>query len=446
MRLRFFSILFGLITASLPSHAEDKTPGKPNIIYFLVDDMGSADCGFAGGKDIRTPNIDALAAKGSTFGSYYVQPLCSTTRASLLTGRYPVHHGIYGALMTDTKIGLPLDERILPQALRTAGYTTAITGKWHLGEFKPEYLPMRRGFDHQYGCWYGQIDYFSHERAGRIDWYRDDKRIEEKGYSTTLIADEATRLIKAQPSGTPLFLYVPFNAVHGPFQVPEKYTEPYKHLPEKRRTMAGMLSVVDESIGRITTALREKKMEENTLIIFSADNGGVDPGPRTSNGLLRAGKGTLYEGGIRTSAFATWPGRIPAGKKIEAPVHVIDWYPTLVKLTGADATQALPVDGQDILPLLTNGTPPVRDAVLLGSGPGRIALRMGDWKLIRFPGGGKGGKGKKGPRHELYNLADDLSEKTDLAASKPEKVAEMRTRLEALIKDPKQIQPGTAAP
>ncbi|RYD23149.1 MAG: arylsulfatase [Verrucomicrobiaceae bacterium] len=437
MRHRIFAIVFGLAVSAVPARAEEKA-AKPNIIYFLVDDMGSADCGFNGGKEIKTPNIDALAAKGSIFGSYYVQPLCSTTRASFLTGRYPVHHGIYGALMTDTKMGLPLEERILPQALKTAGYTTAITGKWHVGEYKPEYLPMRRGFDHQYGCWYGQIDYFSHERAGRVDWYRDDRRIEEKGYSTTLIADEATRLIQTQPADKPLFLYVPFNAVHGPFQVPEKYLEPYKHLPEKRRVMAGMLSVVDESIGRIVAALREKKMDGNTLIIFSGDNGGVDPGPRTSNAPLRAGKGTIYEGGVRTASFVTWPGKIPAGKKIATPVHVIDWYPTLVKLTGADAAQPLPVDGQDIWPLLTKDTPPARDAILVGAEPRRIAVRMGDWKLIRFSGGGKG---KKGQRHELYNLAADPSEKTDLAASKPEKVTEMNTRLEELVKNPRRIQP-----
>ncbi|RYD49434.1 MAG: arylsulfatase, partial [Verrucomicrobiaceae bacterium] len=309
-------------------------------------------------------------------------------------------------------------------------------------EFKPDYLPTRRGFDHQYGCWYGQIDYHTHERGGRVDWYRDDKRIEEKGYSTTLIGNEAVRLIKAQPADKPLFLYVPFNAVHGPFQVPGKYLEPYKHLPEKRRIMAGMLSVVDESIGQIVTALREKKMDENTLIIFSGDNGGVDPGPRTSNAPLRAGKGTIYEGGIRTASFATWPGKIPAGKKTATPVHAIDWYPTLVKLTGAEAAQSLPVDGHDIWPLLTNDTPPARDVLLLGSDPSRIAVRMGDWKLIRFSGGPKG-KGK-GKRHELFNLKDDISEKNNLAESNPEKVAEMTARLEALVKNPKRIRPETA--
>ena len=463
MHHRFLAAL-ACVTASLlsPLRAQEGTPApasesksatRPNIIYFLVDDMGYADCGFNGGTDIKTPNIDALAAKGSIFQSYYVQPLCSTTRATLLTGRLPVHHGVYGALKPDSKGGLPLEERTLPQALKTAGYTTAICGKWHLGESTPEYRPTKRGFDHQYGIWYGQIDYFTHERAGRVEWYRDDQPLKEEGYSTTLIGNEAARLIKAQPEGKPLFLYVPFNGVHGPFQAPENYKEPYKHLPAKRQTLAAMLSVVDESIGNVVAALREKKMEENTLIVFSSDNGGVNPDVYTKNTPLRAGKATTYEGGVRSSAFVTWPGKIPAGKKIATPVHVSDWYPTFVKLTGAEATQSLPVDGMDIWPLLATGTPPARDALLLGSQPARIAVRMGDWKLIRFSGPqaqaqgkGKGAKaraatgadGKQGPRFELYNLADDISEKNNLAESNPEKVAEMRTRLEQMVKGAKK--------
>jgi len=427
-----------VLAVVFPLHAEEAPakPRKPNIVYFLIDDMGYADCGFNGGKDIQTPVIDSLAAKGSVFGSYYVQPLCSTTRSTFLTGRLPVHHGVYGALKPDSKGGLPLEERTLAQALKTADYTTAICGKWHVGEFSPEYRPMKRGFDHQYGLWYGQIDYFTHERAGRVEWYRDDQPLKEEGYSTKLIANEAVRLIKEQPAGKPLFLYVPFNAVHGPFQVPEKYKEPYKNLPPKRQTLAAMLSVVDESIGHVMAALREKKMEENTLVIFSSDNGGVQPGQVTKNTPLRAGKGTVYEGGVRSSAFALWPGKIPAGKKIETPVHISDWYPTLVNLTGADAKQALPVDGKDIWPLITEGKAPDRDVLLLGSLPAKIGIRMGDWKLIRFAGGG-GKKAKGGPRFELYNLADDIGEKNDLAESKPEKVAEMRPRLEAMVKGAK---------
>jgi arylsulfatase A-like enzyme len=210
-----------LLAANAPA-----APPKPNILYILMDDMGFADCGFNGGKDIHTPNIDSLSTQGTVFANYYVQPLCSAARACLLTGRLPIHHGVYGALKVDSKFGLPLAERTLPQALHAAGYTTAICGKWHLGEFEPAYRPMQRGFDRQYGFWYGQLDYFTHRRGGRVDWYRNDQPCAEEGYTTHLIAREAVRLIQEQPKDKPLFLYVPFNAVHAPFQVPESYSEP----------------------------------------------------------------------------------------------------------------------------------------------------------------------------------------------------------------------------
>jgi arylsulfatase A-like enzyme len=406
--------------------------------------MGFADCGFNGGKDIHTPNIDALSTKGTVFQNYYVQPLCSAARACLLTGRLPIHHGIYGALKVESKFGLPLNERTLPQALHTVGYATAICGKWHLGEFEPAYRPMQRGFDHQYGLWYGQLDYFTHMRGGRVDWYRDDKPCDEKGYTTHLIAKEAIRIIQAQPKDKPLFLYVPFNAVHAPFQVPDSYRESYSNLRPARAMLAGMLAAADEAIGQIVAALQAAQMETNTLIIFSSDNGGVQPGIRTLNTPLRDGKGSIYEGGVRSGAFAVWPGKIPAGHKVSPPVQLADWYPTLVKLTGADATQSLPVDGKDILPLLTQNTPPERDALLIvGTSPQRVAIRMGDWKLLLNPNHTQGRQGDPddqedtvvGQDHlELYNLAEDISETKNLAAAQPERVKAMRERMEAMMK------------
>jgi arylsulfatase A-like enzyme len=420
---------------------------KPNIVYLLVDDMGFADCGFNGGKDARTPNIDALSARGAVFQNYYVQPLCSAARACLMTGRLPIHHGIYGALKTDSKFGLPLNERLLPQALHTAGYTTAICGKWHLGEFQPAYRPMQRGFDHQYGLWYGQLDYFTHRRGGRVDWYRDDQPCDEKGYTTQLIAQEAIRLLRAQPKDKPLFLYVPFNAVHAPFEVPASYSEPYRNLRPTRATLAGMLAVVDEAVGQIVAALKETGLETNTLIIFSSDNGGVAPGVRTMNTPLRDGKGSIYEGGVRSGAFAVWPGKIAAGKKIAPPVQLADWYPTLLKLTGSDPTQPLPVDGMDIMPLLTYDQPPDRDALLIvGTSMQRMAIRMGDWKLLLNPNDTQarqvdpdeqddGGVADGQDRIELYNLANDISETKNLAAAEPERVKIMHARMETLMKN-----------
>lgn len=438
--------LFTLALLLLAFRSALPASDRPHIVYFLVDDMGFADCGFNGGTDIKTPNIDALAKRGTVFENYYVQPLCSATRSCLMTGRLPVRHGIYGAIMFNSQAGLPVAERLLPQALHTAGYTTAICGKWHLGEAQPAFHPMQRGFDHQYGFWYGQIDYFTHMRGGRVDWYRDDKPCDDQGYSTHLIAKEAVRIIKAQPKKQPLFLYVPFNAVHGPFQVPERYKEPYQHLKPARATLAGMLAAADEAIGQIMDAIKSAGLESNTLIIFSSDNGGVQPGVRTMNTPLRAGKGTIYEGGIRSGAFAILPGKIPAGKRVAPPVQMIDWYPTLIKLTGADANQSLPVDGKDIWPLLTEGKPIDRDAILLVGTPNRYAIRMGDWKLLVNPNQPQGrardldeeadepaAPGRGAERIELYNLADDLSESKNLAAAQPERVKTMRARLAAMM-------------
>ena len=429
--MRILAVALAVFTSMAAPAA--RAADRPNVVYLLVDDMGFADCGFNGGVDIRTPNIDALAKGATVFRSYYVQPLCSASRAAFLTGRFPVHNGIYGALKVQSKFGLPLNLPTLAESMRSAGYTTAITGKWHLGEFEPAYLPMRRGFDHQYGLWYGQIDYFTHRRGGRVDWYRDDKPLDEPGYSTHLIAKEAVRLINAQPAGKPLFLYVPFNAVHAPFEVPESYKEPYGKLPKQRQTLAGMLAAVDEAVGQIVHAVDDRGLRGDTLFIFSSDNGGVNPGRVTSNLPLRAGKGTIYEGGVRVSAFAAWPGHIPAGGSVAAPVHIVDWFPTLTKLVGVQPPAGAKLDGVDLWPLLTHGTAPDRDALFLGgTGPDRAALRMGDWKLLRNPGPPR--PRAAGDQFELYNLADDISEKTDRSSAEPARLRQMRDRLEAVLK------------
>jgi arylsulfatase A-like enzyme len=432
---------------------------QPNIVFFLVDDLGRADVGFMGGKDIRTPNIDKLAREGAVLDSYYVQPVCSPTRAALLTGRYATHTGVYTVVRPRAPWGLPLAERLLPQALRDAGYQTAICGKWHLGEFQPEYMPTKRGFDRQYGHMFGALDYFTHIRDGKSDWYRDDKPVKEEGYSTHLIAKEACRIIAEKPKDRPLFLYVPFNGIHAPHQVPEKYTEPYADLKGVRRTIAGMLSAVDEAIGQITDALTKNGLRDNTLILFSSDNGGPNPNRATMNTPLRAGKGTLYEGGIRVCAFATWPGKIPAGVTIRQPLHAVDWYPTLLKLACPPSEQQFPIDGLDIWPVLTQNAPSPHKAILIpGPSPAKAALRMGEWKLLlnasekdaedetdsdsassSTPATGDT-TSPAARKLELYNLEKDIGETKNLAESNPDKVKEMRTVLDAMLAN--AVAPG----
>ena len=253
------------------------TSVKPNILYILADDMGYADPGFNGCQDIKTPNLDKLARAGAILKSFYVQPVCSPTRSALMTGRYPIRTGVYTIVRPNAPWGLKLEERTLAQALCDAGYETAIDGKWHLGEFQPAYRPTQRGFDHQYGLWFGMIDYFTHMRGQQLDWHRDDQPCHDEGYSTHLLAKEACRLIREKNPDKPLFLYLPFNAVHAPLQVPDNYCQPYANIQGKRHIYAGMVAAMDEAVGQVLSALDEKGIRDNTLIIFSSDNGGFAP-------------------------------------------------------------------------------------------------------------------------------------------------------------------------
>ena len=439
--------LLGLLPCGTNTFAalDEAKPSKPNIILIVADDMGYADAGFNGGTEIKTPNLDQLARGGANLKSFYVQPVCSPTRSTLMTGRYPSSTGVYSVIRPRAPWGLKLEEQTMAQMLGAAGYETAISGKWHLGEFEPAYRPTRRGFDHQYGHWFGAIDYFTHKRQKVIDWHRDDQPCDDEGYSTHLLAKEACRRIREKDPAKPLFLYLPFNAVHTPLQVPDNYTEPYGNLEGQRRAYAGMLAAMDEAIGQVVAAAEETRIRENTLIIFTSDNGGFAPGKIASNGPLRAGKGTIYEGGIRACALANWPGRIPAGTTINEPIHAIDWYPTLAKLTGTPLQQKLPLDGLDIWPVLTKGTKSPREALLLhGTRRGDAAIRAGDWKLIVRGGGGEEKKKRvraeakpaanRGLGLELYNLAEDIGESRDLTAEHPEKVKELRAMYDRMMK------------
>jgi arylsulfatase A-like enzyme len=434
-------LLIAIFCISIQAHAQNK---KPNIVFLLIDDLGYADCGFNGGKDILTPNIDKLAKEGSILKHHYVQPVCSPTRSALLTGRYPTKTGIYTIITPGAPWGLPLNERTLANALKEAGYSTAITGKWHLGEFEKAYQPNARGFDYQYGHFFGSIDYYTHERNNQMDWYRNGTPLKEEGYSTHLVAKEACSVIEKHAPSKPLFLYVPFNGVHSPFQAPDQYTAAYPNLEGNRKKLAGMLAAVDEAVAQIVASLKKTGMLENTLIIFSSDNGGPPPGNNTP---LREFKGTIYEGGTRAAAFAHWPGHVPAGKTIEGAMHIIDWYPTLIGLAGGSLKQALPVDGKDVWPMITNAGKSPHKAILSVStrGISQAAIRMGDWKLIVAGGveAADGTQQKQPKKYEpvsLFNLLEDPGESRNLASTYPDKVAELRKELSLLLKD--AVAPG----
>ncbi len=433
----------GSVMAFLSYTSNAAESPKPNIVFFLADDMGYADIGFMGCKDIKTPNVDKLAARGTILTSHYAQPVCSPTRAALLTGRYPHHTGVYSTVNEQRPVLLQLNERLLPEGLRAAGYVTAICGKWHLGQSKPEYMPTRRGFDHQYGFMSGSLDPFTKIAAGtenKRDWYRDDQPCADEGYDADQIATEACRIIENKPADKPLFLYVPFHAVHTPWKSMPEDQKPYENLPGRRKELAGITAALDRNVGRIMAALDAKGLTTNTLVIFSSDNGGTSWDGFARNTPLRGGKTDIYEGGMRVCAFATWPGKIPAGVKNDEPMHILDWYPTLLKLAGGSLEQALPIDGKDVWPMLTQGArSPQEEILLIGGGIRQRAIRMGDWKLLinpsERPQNGKSAAPPSGPV-ELYNLSKDIGEATNLASAQPERVQVMLARLDKLTVTP----------
>ena len=418
--------------------AADEKPLKPNIVLIISDDQGWKDVGFHG-SDIKTPNIDALAAGGARLEDFYAQPMCSPTRAALMTGRYPFRYGLQIAIPSAHTYGLPTDEWLLPQALKQAGYETVLIGKWHLGHADRTYWPLERGFDHHYGPLLGEIDYFTHEQHGVLDWFRDGKPLKEPGYSTTLLGDAAVKLIEEHDSKTPLFLDLSFNAPHAPYQAPQADLDRYKEIADPaRRAYAAQVSVMDDEIGRVVHALDEKGMRDNTLVLFQSDNGGtrnpmfsgeVDTSTLKSlppdNGPYREGKGTVYEGGARVAAVMNWPGHIKPGTVVDQMIHEVDLYPTLVGLAGAsDARAKRPLDGLDVWGTISEGKPSPRTEIVYDIQPFRAGLRQGDWKLIwRTP---------LPQVVELYDLARDPGEKDNLAAEHPDKVAALQKRVNAL--------------
>ena len=404
----------------------------PNIVVILADDLGWGDVGWHN-SEIKTPHLDRLAESGAKLEQFYVQPVCSPTRAALMTGRYPMRYGLQvGVIRPTNEFGLATDERTLAEALREAGYFTAICGKWHLGERRPEYLPLRRGFDHHYGHYLGAIDYYTHDRDGGLDWHRNGKPIREEGYSTDLLATESVRLIREYNTSKPLFLYVPFNAVHSPFQPPkeERFTEPYKHMSSPRCDYAAMTASMDENIGRILTAIKEKGIEDNTIVFFCSDNGGPNPQRITSNGPLREGKFKLYEGGVRVAACISFPGKIKPKSTVMQPMHIVDLYPTFIGLAGGSLKQDKPLDGLDMKDALLNDKTVERE-ILHNATVFTGALRQGDWKIVINGQVGSNdllGQGRRienqkpeDRKIEVFNIKDDPYEKNDLSQSNPQK-------------------------
>jgi len=415
---------------------------KPNIVFILADDLGNADLGYRGSK-IRTPNIDALAKSGVSLESYYGMQLCTPARAALMTGRYPMRYGLQTAVIfPGHTYGLPTDETTLPQALKAAGYTTAMVGKWHLGHADRKYWPQSRGFDHFYGNLVGEVDYFTKDRGGVTDWQRNGQFLKEEGYFTTQIGDEAVKLIENQDTEKPLFLYFASLAAHTPLQAPKAEVDAYKSVFEKeeKRTYAAMITHLDTQIGRIVAALEKKGMRNNTLIFFTTDNGGIKnmkvhaPGgkaaadPPASNGEFRDGKASLYEGGVRVPAIMNWPAGLKPGV-VNEPLHHVDLMPTLLAIAGGKGSPDHSFDGKDAMATLAEGKASPHEDILVNAEIYRGAVRKGNWKLVKvalLPG-----------KTELFDLSKDPGEKTNVADQFPEVLRDLEARLVAYAKEQK---------
>jgi arylsulfatase A-like enzyme len=414
--MRRFAIAFECLAAALFCAAIASAANKPNILLIYADDMGYNELGCYGGKHVPTPNIDSLAAGGLRLTQGYVSaPLCSPSRAGLMTGRYQTRFGHENNSMAPGG-GLPLTETTLANRLKTLGYATCMVGKWHLGN-SADRLPMVRGFDEYFGVTGNPGSYF--KPSGFIDSLVSPsvRQVEDSNfYTTDAFAARAVDWIEKHKD-EPWFLYLPFNAIHSPRDATDKYLQRFKNVAnENDRKLFAMTSAMDDAVGQVLSKVRALGQEENTLIFFISDNGA--PNHPDGNDPLRGRKHTTWEGGIRLPFIVQWKGRLPAGKVYDRPAIQLDVMPTCVTAAGGAVDPAWKLDGVNLLPYLAgeNKTPP--HETLYWRIDGMWAIRHGDWKLVH------GQANDEAP--ELFDLASDIGEKNNLANAQPAKVQELQ--------------------
>jgi len=437
-----------LLTTLVPLTAA--ADSKPNIVFILADDLGYTDVACYGSKYYETPNIDRLAKQGMRFTNYHHCQNCTPTRAALMSGQYGARTGVYtvGAIdrfdwqtqplrPVDNVTNLPLDRVLLPQTLKTAGYATAMFGKWHIGQ-QGDYLPGKRGFDEAIVSMGLHFDFPTNPQT---DYPKGT-------YLADFLTDKAVSFIERHKDG-PFFLYLPHFGVHAPHQAKPEWIARFKDKPgvggHNNPTYAAMIASVDESVGRVMAKLDELKLADNTVLIFASDNGGVGGYARegltrnrddvTDNTPLRHGKGSLYEGGTRVPFIVRWPGKVKPGTTCDVPGIHVDIYPTFASLAGAKLPAKQAFDGESLVPLMRGESAKTsRPAIYqhfpgyLGAGVGQYRTRPvttmieGDWKIMEF---------LEDNRLELYNLRDDIGESKNLAAAMPEKATELQAKLVA---------------
>jgi len=449
-RRGFLSSSSAALTAAAAAPPQATAGLRPNFVVFLVDDLGCHDLGCLGSSDLKTPNIDALAATGARFANWYAAaPVCAPSRAALLTGRHPLRAGV-----PQNSQPLPPSENTIASLLQPAGYATALVGKWHLGS-TPETDPNAHGFDRFFGFHSGCIDYFSHRyywgeprSVNYHDLWSDRTEIFEDGqYSTELFAREAVRFVHDNLS-KPFFLYLAFNGVHYPMHAPNKYVERFPRLAPERRMYASMLSAVDDAVGDVTRTLRELQLLDNTLIFFTADNGatrearaGLNQKPATagSNYPFRGNKFSAFDGGMHPPMVMSWPGVIPKGQLRRQIGSHLDILPTICKAAGVEVPVDRTMDGYDALPMAVSNAASKHDSIFWAEGP-QLAVRHGQWKLVKngvlHDGTPEGNKPLEGDDALfLSNVDEDPGESKNLRHQYPAVVDELDTAVQRWRQD-----------
>lgn len=434
MRIRLMTRSCALLCLTLLAFPVLAAEQKPNVIIIFTDDQGWADAGCYGSKDILTPNIDALARRGVRFTQFLAAaPVCSPSRAGLLTGRYPLRAGMPGNAPSEFgKPGMPAQEVTIAEVLKETGYATRHIGKWHLG-YTPDTMPNGQGFDYSFGHMGGCIDNYSHffywQGPNRHDLWRNGEEIQVPGrFFPDLMVGEASQFL-GRNRDQPFFLYFAINLPHYPYQGSPRWLEAYRELPYPRNLYAAFISTMDEQIGKLLAQVDALGLRERTIIIFQSDHG-YSTEERAhfgggSAGTFRGAKFSLFEGGLRVPAIISWPGRIPEGETRDQLSHGCDWLPTIAELTGASLPRTK-LDGKSLVPVIRSSAAPSPHEVLHWTSGQSWAVREGDWKLIRKPRD----TSEKAPITSaddpwLSNLALDETEMKNFASEHPEIVARL---------------------
>lgn len=453
MRLSHLLMLVSMAFAPALSLAQVADGARPNIIVMVADDLGWSDVGFHGGE-IDTPSLDRLAAEGMELSRFYTTPICSPTRAALMTGRDPMRLGVaYGVIMPWMNIGIHPDEHFMPQSFQAAGYQTAMVGKWHLGHALQAYHPNERGFEHFYGHLHTEVGYFPpFGNQGGKDFQRNGQSIERDGYETFILADEVSRYIRERDARKPFFVYMPFIAPHTPLDAPRELQEKYANLedtreaarskntdetrrmsrmmlqPSARPMYAAVVDGMDQAIGRVLETLDEEGIADNTIVLFFSDNGGAAYATGGADNVpLRGGKGETWEGGIRVVSVMRWPGRLASGAAMDQIMTAMDVFPTLAAAAGvALGNEQFELDGKNLWPAIADGkSAPRQDLVFFASetpirGSFMLTAFNDHWKLVQEV---EQGLLSAKVTNYLFDISADPNEYNNLASAHPEVVA-----------------------